>query len=466
MNLASSGALALAMSLPLINTAAGAEEALWKAGVARANITPTNALWMGGYAKRTNPAEGKETDLWLKALALEDAGGHRAVIVTSDLLAIRPPTYQACLPRLKQQFGLDPAQVLLTASHTHCGPFLPTRPDGLQAFDEAQQKLLAEYSARLQDRIIETVGKALSGLQPARLAMSEGRTGFAANRRNNSEEDAPRLIQQGALVCPVDHSVPVLTVVRPDGTLLAVLFGYACHNTTLDFNKWCGDYAGYAQIALEQSHPGAQAMFFIGCAADQNPIPRLQLGLVERYGRMLAAAVEEALLKPPATLPPTLKTTMETVSLNLGAMPTQAELEKLTKDEMAYARRWATQLLAAVKSGQPLERTCPYPIQVWRLGGRQVLITLAGEPVVDYALRFKREFGPQTWVAGYANSVMAYIPSRRVLDEDKPPLASPLYGYEGSRAMLVLGLPAWRWADDVEDLITASVRKLVKASGE
>ena len=40
-------------------------------GVARANITPTNALWLAGYAGRTHPADGKATDLWLKAWCLK-----------------------------------------------------------------------------------------------------------------------------------------------------------------------------------------------------------------------------------------------------------------------------------------------------------------------------------------------------------------------------------------------------------
>ena len=125
-------------------------------------------------------------------------------------------------------------------------------------------------------------------------------------------------------------------------------------------------------------------------------------------------------------------------------------------------RRWATNLLAELKSGKPLERTYPYPLQVWQFGGQQLLITLAGEPVVDYALKFKREFGSRTWVAGYGNDVMCYIPSLRVLNEDKPPLASPLWGYEGSQAMKVLGLPALRWEDDVETLVTTSTRRLVR----
>ena len=446
----------------------GPSQGLWKVGVARSNITPTNALWLAGYAGRTHPADGKITDLWLKALALEDASGHRAVIITSDLLAIRGSLYRRCLPRLKEKFGLEPAQILLTASHTHCGPLLPNRPGSLSALDTGGRTLAEQYCDELADKIIETTGRALADLAPARLAAGQAQAGFAANRRNNRERDRARLAKQGALAGPVEHSVPVLIACQPEGKLRAVLFGYACHNTTLTKNsyKWCADYAGFAQAALEKSHPEATAMFFVGCAGDQDPVVRGSLELAQHYGKVLADAVEGALAKTPTPLAPTLKTAMATVPLNLGPAPTEAELEKLQHDQTAYVRRWAMSMLADLKSGKPLERTYPYPLQVWQFGGQQLLITLAGEPVVDYALKFKREFGPQTWVAGYGNDVMCYIPSLRVLNEDKPPLASPLWGYEGSQAMKVLGLPALRWADDVEDLVTASARRLVKqASG-
>jgi len=63
-------------------------------------------------------------------------------------------------------------------------------------------------------------------------------------------------VDRSALV-PVDHSVPVLRVTDAQGKVAAVLFGYACHNTTTPIYHYNGDYAGYAQIALEASHPGA-----------------------------------------------------------------------------------------------------------------------------------------------------------------------------------------------------------------
>src|SRR5262245_58010842 len=52
----------------------------WRAGAAKVNITPAEFLWMSGYAARTKPAEGKLTDLWTKALALEDPSGRRTVL--------------------------------------------------------------------------------------------------------------------------------------------------------------------------------------------------------------------------------------------------------------------------------------------------------------------------------------------------------------------------------------------------
>jgi len=451
--------------VPLVGVLAGsllaADQPSWKAGVARVNITPTQLLWMAGYGSRTKPAEGKELDLWIKVLALEDAGAHRAIMLSSDLLGFPQSIYQHTCATLKERFGLEPEQILLSASHTHCGPVLRGALYDIYPLDGAQIGLIENYSEELEAKIIETVGKALGDMEPAQLAAGQGTTGFAVNRRNNLELDVPELIGKGALKGPVDHSVPVLAVCLPDGRLKAVLFGYACHNTVMDFYKWCGDYAGFAQVALEKSHPQAMAMFFMGCGGDQNPLPRRRLELAERYGNMLAAAVEEALLAPPRPLAPELRTAMEMVTLRLGPAPTKTELEKATEDKSPLTRRWATRLLGELQAGKPFIRTYPLPVQAWEFGGEQLLLTLGGEPVVDWALKFKREFGFRTWVAGYCNDVMTYIPSRRVLQEDVPPLARSRWGYEGAHAMIVYGLPAWRWAADEEELVNAGARRAV-----
>ena len=61
-----------------------AEEAVWRAGAAKAVITPKEAIWMAGYASRTSPANGTLHELYVRALALEDNHGHQAVIVSTD----------------------------------------------------------------------------------------------------------------------------------------------------------------------------------------------------------------------------------------------------------------------------------------------------------------------------------------------------------------------------------------------
>ena len=441
--------------------AASAAEPAWKAGTATTDITPDKPQWMAGYGGRDKPAEGTQHPLFIKVLAIEDATGRRGIVMSSDLLGIPQTIYDNTCTALKQRFGLDRAQIMLHASHSHCTPVLRGALYDAYPIKEEHKAAINTYSDQLEAKIVETVGKAFANLAPARLAAGQGLTRFAVNRRNNLEAQVPKLIEQGALKGPVDHSVPVLAVTGTNGALKAVVFGYACHNTTLSFYQWCGDYAGFAQLALERSHPGATAMFFSGCGADQNPLPRREVSQAERYGRMLASAVEETLLQPMKALPPTLAMAHELATLNLGDAPTMDELEKLTGGKPASNNRWAARLLADLKAGKPLARTYPYPVQAWSLGG-QLWVTLGGEVVVDYSLRFKREFGADTWVAGYCNDVMAYIPSARVLNEDKPPRAPGRGGYEGNTSMYVYGQPAHRWADDVEDTIAAAAQRVVR----
>jgi neutral ceramidase len=116
-----------------------AAEALWKAGVARANITPTTPLLLAGYASRDKPAEGQVMDLWIKALALEDAEGHRALVLTSDTLGVPQSIYQSVCAALKAKFGLSPEQIILSASQTHYGPVLRGALYDMYPLDDAQR---------------------------------------------------------------------------------------------------------------------------------------------------------------------------------------------------------------------------------------------------------------------------------------------------------------------------------------
>ena len=107
----------------LLAFAADKPATVWKAGVAKSVITPEKAVWLAGYGGRRAP-EGKLHDLWMKALALEDAEGQRAVLVTSDFQGVPKVMSDPVFAELKKQFGLERKQVMVTFSHNHCGPRL------------------------------------------------------------------------------------------------------------------------------------------------------------------------------------------------------------------------------------------------------------------------------------------------------------------------------------------------------
>lgn len=413
-------------------------------------------MWLAGYGSKRVP-DGKLHDLWMKALAIEDAEGRRVVLITSDFQGVPKVMSDRVFEQLQRKFQLTRAQVMFTFSHNHCGPRLGDDLVDYYPIEAAQVALVEEYTALMVKNCVAMVGESLAKLAPAKLQQGEGKATFAVNRRDNKEAEVPGIIARGEpLKGPVDHSVPVLTVTRPDGKLEAVLFGYACHPTTLSFLTWCGDYPGFAQLEIEKAHPGATAMFVNTCGGDQNPLPRRTVELCERYGKMLAAGVEEALKQPLKPVSPGLRTAFEIIELPYLKTVSREELEAAVKDTSAIRARWATRMLQELDRRKQFPDAYPYPVHAWRLGSEMLVIGTGAETVVDYALRFKREFGPGTWVMGYADDMIAYIPSRRVWEEG---------GYEGGTFLFEYGRPAFRWAGDIEDRIAASVHKLVKQVG-
>lgn len=430
--------------------AAPAAPPAWKAGVAVALITPTEPLWMAGYASRTKPADGKETELYAKAIALEDARGARLVIVTLDLIGVSQTLRLNLENRVADAHRLPREGLLLNASHTHSGPeFRVGRSPG-----EERDPRIAEasraYGREVEDKIFSIIGGALGQLAPARLGYTHARAGFAMNRRLPTAKGYANSPHPAG---PVDHEVPVLRVTDAAGKLRAVLFGYACHNTTLALQQWNADYAGYAQAYVEAAHPGAVAMFVTGAAGDQNPYPRGKVELAQQHGRALANGVETALSVAPRDVRGPLRTAYATVALDYAPLPTRAEWQARLASKDRTEAEHAKRFLAKLDAGETLPTTYPCPVQVVRFGEDLVLAAIGGEVCVDYSLRLKRELaGPAAvWVAGYSNDVMGYIPSKRVREEG---------GYEGVGAMRYSYTHPGPWTATLEERIVAQVHEL------
>jgi hypothetical protein len=424
----------------------------WSAGVARVTVTPREPIFMKGYGSRTRPSEGVRQDLFVKALALRDSTGATSVIVTSDLHSYTRGMADTIAEAVKNRHRLSRDRLILNGSHTHSGPAVTGEPLLRPAEDinAEQEAVIRRYTARVLEQIADAIGRAIEDLAPADLAFGQGAAGFGVNRRRAASG-------KRYLPGPVDHDVPVLTIRATDGSLRAVLFGYACHATSAPGDYQIdGDWPGHAQAALEIAHPGATAMFVNGCGADCDPIPRSLVDLPKTYGQILATAVGQILRREMTPLGGPLRTAFDYVDIPFQKPPTREELQERLKTATGMRARHARQLLAIIDREGKLADRYPYPVQVWQFGEGLTLIALGGEVVVDYSLRFKTEFGPEdTWVAGYSNDVMGYIPSRRVLKEG---------GYEGGDAMVNYGRPG-PLGEAVEEVIAGKVRELVMRTG-
>ena len=150
---------------------------------------------------------------------------------------------------------------------------------------------------------------------------------------------------------------------------------------------------------------------------------------------------------------------------------TQDSIREMLNSHDAPQRVKAGYLLGKLARGESLVTSYPAPIQVARFGDQLLLIALSGEPVVDWAHKFKQkawdEQGVKTptscstlrapcppliWVAGYCNDMFGYLPTRRLQREG---------GYEGGRANLWSPIPA-PFTEDVENIVTAAVGRLVQ----
>lgn len=432
-------------------TSSGAEEAAeWKVGLARADITPEGPIWLAGYAARNKPSEGVLMPLYALALALEDGQGNRAVIVTADVIDFRAEVAQAACEAITAKTGLPRERILLNWSHTHTGPVVNFAERIGYSMPDEQKQVVDAYTRQLVGKYGELAAAALEDLRPAKLSYGVGVAEFPMNRREFTDQGVRIGFNPRGYV---DRSVPVLRVDEPDGSLRAVVFGTACHNTTLTGQHYqiSGDYAGFARSAIERQLPGVQALFIIGCGADVNPHPRGELEHVNLHGERLAAEVLRVLDGAMRPVRGPLKTAWETVDLPFAPVPNRAELEAMTRGP-EYIASNAKPMLRRLDQNEPNAEKYAVPIAVWQFGEDLTLVALPGEVVSDYVPLIENAIGHgRLWIAGYCNEVFGYLPSAKVLSEG---------GYE-TRGVYGVGF----FAPEVETVVVEAVRRLANQVG-
>jgi hypothetical protein len=420
-------------------------------GVARIDITPDGPIRLAGYGARSKE-EAKDVihRLSAKALALGSDAQRPSVLITADLVGVPWRITQKLTEQLSQKMGIDPAQLVICASHTHGGPevgnllnILQFRGDRMSDSLLALDQLIhiAEYTEQLSQKLEKVALEALQNRKPANVAWGQGQALFAANRRS-----------QGG---PVDVALPMLRITNPDGTPRAILVNYACHGTTFDgINKINGDWIAEAQNIIEAKHPGVTALVALGCAGDANPNKRSSLEAAKAHGQEVSDNVDKLLTAQlqPLTTPPVGK--MKWIKLPFAKVPTVAGLIELTKGNLGNDYQARLELDRVLRGGS-IPTGVNYLIQTWNFDNKMVMVNLPGEVVADYSVRLKDELGAEhLWINAYANDVPCYIASRRILKEG---------GYEGEFSMPWYNKPS-PLSEEVEDLIVHTVHELMPPS--
>jgi len=446
----------LAVWLVALATAAAVQAAdpAWKVGLARTKITPPYPVRMSGYSSRDKPFDGVAADLYAKALALTDENGGRAVLITSDLIGFPADVAEPICERIMKETGLKRSQILLSSSHTHTGPATRTKTKTEGDLPEEEAKRLNDYTGWLQDRVVEIALQALgSEGDQAKLSRGTGVVNFVMNRR----EPTPRGIILGFNPRgPVDRSVPVLRIDDLQGNLLAVVYQAAAHNTTLTGKHYeiCGDYAGFSQNYIETVHPGAQAMFMLGCAGDANPYPRGTMEASRAHGDELGAEVCRILEAKLESVEGALKTAFRKVDLPLQPFLKEKEIPEFMKKSGGWRKWMAGKMLEHLHSGEREPTHYAAPFAVWQFGDDLTLAAMSGEVVVDYVHLLEKEIGPlNLWVAAYCNDVYGYLPSARILREG---------GYE-TRGLYRGGIG--QFAPEAETVVAEALKAMAKEVG-
>jgi hypothetical protein len=246
--------LAMLAALTLIGPMSGrANAAPLQAGVAKVDITDREA----------SPVNDP---LYVKALVLK-SDTTTAVLITVDAVAIGEigrikndylPKVRA---RLQKELGIQPANVLVNASHCHGIVCADVDERTFQAVKAASQQMVPVKigaGAGHEDRIMEN----------RRLKLKSGKEADVRHAYSLPPDE------EVAEVGPVDPQIGILKLDRLDGRTLAVVYNFACHPIQgVPSGGNTADVSGFASQVIEDNlSDGAIALFLQGCGGDINPV--------------------------------------------------------------------------------------------------------------------------------------------------------------------------------------------------
>ncbi|KAJ8906004.1 hypothetical protein NDN08_002504 [Rhodosorus marinus] len=430
-------------------------------GVKWVDVTPDVGLPMAGFSSRNRSAEGVLDPLRVTGVSLVHRDtSSQLLVLTYDLIGASRELSDQIYEKLHTRFRAKRESTLLFFSHTHSGPVVGRNLRVLHKLSPNEQKLVDAYARRL----VQVSENALQGaIESAEdgctLSASFGQSNNAVNRVYNSEKGFEL---GGNVNGPFDHTVPVFIARRRDRTVLSCMFGYAAHGTVLTKEyRYSNDWMGFARRFVENSLPGATAVYIPGCSGDTNLYPRGDVSLAKEHANRIAEAViSDGSLRNEQGIGGRIKCRHQEVNLNYKALThDRRNLKRLSRNEEdTYSSRLANLILLELpRLDDTFFQSLSYPVWVCSIGNSTVFVALSGEPTSEYSLILRQRLKGLVFAAGYAGEVMGYIPSKEMVRHG---------GYEaGERSAVLYGLPG-RFGEDIEDTILKAVVECARAVEE
>ncbi len=455
----------------LIALPVGAAE--MKAGTAKAVITPEDYQSNPRIAVMGGPLNGLNRDIYARALVLDD-GANRLVIVTYDLncLDVATPILRV---RCRDELGIDPAYLVLLATHNHAAP-IQIVPDNF------------DYGQWLADRIFDLIKEAVEKERgPVKLLFGSGQVKF--------------IWKMGAE--PVDPEVQLMKVVQGD-QVVAMLFNHASHPVQESFTKIGAGHLGYAVDKVEKEMPGALAMYAAACAGNQfvkTPLVMSAPGfVVKSTGLKLAREVMKISDAPMTDVTGPISSKLEVISLPLAPPVSYEEAMELARHipkDIGFVpypapnrgTNWIRALLKHYEEGipfptrttdrvctddaflvreldEPREFPCIYEETIVSMIGPMVFVAMQGEVCAPIGVKIKDRFRQDmpVMVFAYMGEHNLYIPTRDLMRINKkvPKFLQDLYAYQPRVIQTQYASPV-EWDTDVEDEMVDGVIQMIES---
>jgi neutral ceramidase len=430
--------------------AAGARE--FQAGAATGDITPElGSMIIGGFSP--TPAKHIHDPLQVRAMVLDD-GATRLAIVVCDNIGLPREVCDDAKRRVKEQSGLDPARVLIAATHTHSGTTAGTETSIGPSAGRGPADIAA-YQKFIATRIADTVQRAINQLEPAQIGWGSAmeptqvfnrrwHLGDEALRRNpfggvdtvrmNPPPASPTLEKPAG---PTDPEISFISVQATNGRPLALFAAYSLHYVGgVPAGVVSADYFAVFCHRIEELLEGERrdrrdvaetapfvAMLANGTSGDVNNIDfrakresRAPFEQMTKVANVVAAAVYRAYqtIEYREWIP--LDARHEDLTM-ASRRPTAEMITRAREVLAAPAGKPGWHPLEKAYANRVLQRaeapaTVPVPLQLMRIGDVAIM-TIPAEPFAEMGLELKAKSPfPKSFTVSLANGYYGYLPTR------------------------------------------------------